>query len=146
MEFWKEFLNAANSKNSLWSNISPSKDNWIGIGMGMGGINLNVVATKKYCRSEIYINRGNKEENKDLFDFMQNKQSEIETHFGGKLDWERMDDKVTCRIGLRLDGVSAFDKDDSNKMAVFLVDASQRMEAAFRNPIKKLNEYAKKKF
>lgn len=146
MEFWQEYLKASNLKNNLWRNISPSKDNWIGIGIGMGGINLNVVVTKTYCRSEIYFNRGDKDENKDLFDFLQKQQSEIESAFGGKLIWERMDEKVSCRIGARLDGVNVFDKEDWGKMVDYLVDVSERMEAAFRNPVKKLNTYAKGKY
>lgn len=146
MEFWKEFLKAANVKNSLWSNISPSKDNWIGIGIGMSGINLNVVITKTHCRAEIYFNRGNKEENKDLFDFIRKQEVEIESATGEKLSWERMDEKVSCRIAARLEEVNVFDKDDWDKMIDYLVNISQRMEAAFRNPVKKLNNYAKSKY
>lgn len=145
MEFWKEFLKAANSKNNLWSNISPSRDNWIGIGIGMSGVNLNVVVTKTHCRSEIYFNRGSKDENKDLFDYLQKQETEIETAFGGQLHWERMDDKVSCRIAARQEGINVFDKEDWHEMIDYLVNVSQRMEAAFRNPIKKLNTYAKGK-
>lgn len=143
--FWIKFLEASNTKNRLWSNISPSKDNWIGIGIGMSGVNLNLVATKNYCGSEIYFNRGSQEENKDLFDFIQNQKEEIETTFGASLSWERMDDKVSCRIRARLDDVSIYEKEDWPKMIEFLIDASERMEKAFRNPIKKLNTYAKNK-
>jgi hypothetical protein len=146
MEFWSEFLKAANAKNHLWNNISPSKDNWIGIGIGMSGVNLNVVVTKTHCRAEIYFNRGNKDENKDLFDFIKKQESEIESAFGGNLCWERMDERVSCRIASRQDGVNIFDKDDWGKITEYLVDVSQRMESAFRNPIKKLNTYAKGKY
>jgi len=146
LEFWREFLKAANAKNNFWSNISPGKDNWIGIGIGMRGVNLNVVVTKTHCRAEIYFNRGSKDENKDLFDFIRKQEAEIETAFGEKLTWERMDEKVSCRIASRLEGVNVFDKDDWAKMADNLVDVSQRMEAAFRNPVKKLNTYAKGKY
>lgn len=39
--------------------------------------------------------------------------------------------------------VDVFDKDDWSKMIKFLVDASERMYNAFKNPVKKLNEYSK---
>ena len=83
---------------------------------------------------------------KDLFDFMRTQESEIESSFGGKLVWERMDEKVSCRIDARLYDVNVFDKEDWEKMTDFLVDTSQRMETAFRNPVKKLNSYAKGKY
>lgn len=143
LDFWEGFLKASNKSNNLFSNISPSKDNWIGIGIGMSGVNLNLVASKNYCRSEIYINRGVQETNKDLFDFIYQMKDTIENTFGGELEWERMDDKVTCRIKSELTRVSYFEKEDWNKMFEFMIDSSVRMEKAFKEPIKKLNKYAK---
>jgi len=144
LEFWEQYLKESNKKNRLFSNISPSKDNWIGIGIGMTGVNLNLVANKTYCRCEIYFNRGNQEENKELFDFTKTMQSEIESVFGGKLEWERMDDKVSCRIKSTLENVNIFEKEDWDKMINFLVDISEKMELAFRKPIKKIHEFARK--
>lgn len=144
LDFWKKYIAESNKKNNLFSNISPSKDNWIGIGIGMSGVNINLVITKTHCRTEIYFNRGNQEENKNLFDFIEKMKTEIETAFGGELIWERMSDKVSCRIKAQLDNVNVFDKDDWDKMIEFLIDTSQRMTEAFKNPIKKLNNYSKK--
>ena len=69
----------------------------------------------------------------------------IESDFGGPLTWERMDDKITCRIKSQLDGVSYFEESDWKKMNEFLIDVSVRMEKAFKEPIKKLNNYWKNK-
>jgi len=143
LDFWKAFLNESNKKNSLFSNISPSKDNWCGIGIGMSGVNLNVVATKKYGRAEIYFNRGSQEENKALFDFIEKMKDEIHANFGGELEWERMSEKVSCRIKSQMDNVNVFDKEDWPKMIEYMVDVSERMVKAFKAPIKKLNNYAK---
>lgn len=143
--FWKQFLKEINKHNSLFANISPSKDNWIGIGIGMSGVNLNTVATKKYCRAEIYINRGDKNENKELFDFLAQLKEQIETTFGGSLCWERMSDLVSCRIKYELTEVNMFETDDWPKMIQFLIDTVERMHEAFKNPVKKLNTYIKSK-
>lgn len=142
--FWKEFLNEANKKNNLFSNISPSKDNWCGIGIGMSGVNLNVVATKKYGRAEIYINRGSKEENKDFFDFLEKMKSQIKTSFGDTLIWERMSDKVSCRVKYQLDNVNMFEEQDWGTMIDFKVDVSERMVKALKGPVKKLNAHSKR--
>lgn len=69
LKFWEQFINASNQVNNLFSNNSPSKDNWIGKGIGMRGVNLNFVATSSYCRGEVFNNRGSKEENKEIFDY-----------------------------------------------------------------------------
>lgn len=144
LDFWKMYLSDSNKKNNLFSNISPSKDNWIGIGIGMSGVNINLAITKTFCRTEVYFNRGNQVENKNLFDFIEKMKPEIESAFGENLIWERMDEKVSCRIKAQMDKVNVYDKEDWDKMINFLIDSSERMASAFKNPIKKLNNYAKK--
>lgn len=137
-KFWTQFLSEINKKNSLFANISPSTDNWIGIGMGRGGFNLNLVISKKYARAEIYINRGEMEENKKAFDSLYNLKDEIEKEFGGKLTWERMEDNVTSRIKYQLDGVNITNEEDWPKMNAFIIDAAERMHRAFKDPIRKI--------
>ena len=143
LDFWSAYLKKSNSVNNLFSNISPSKDNWIGIGIGMSGVNLNMVVSRSYARGEIYFNRGSKEENKWCFDFIEERKEQIEKEFGEPLIWERMDDKVSCRIKAQLDGVSIFDNQDWGKMISYMVDVSQRMAKTFHNPVKQLNRKIK---
>ncbi|PVX52465.1 uncharacterized protein DUF4268 [Balneicella halophila] len=145
LKFWENFINFSNKKNSLFSNNSPSKESWIGKGIGMSGVNMNIVVSNSYCRSEIIINRGSKEENKELFDFLYQMKDIVENDFGAELTWERMEDNVTSRIKYQHDGVSYFEEDDWKIMNEFLIDASVRMENAFKEPIKKLNAYSKRK-
>jgi hypothetical protein len=145
LKFWQQFISASNLISQLFSNNSPSKENWIGKGVGMSGVNINLVISNNYCRSEIIFNRGSQEENKELFDFIFQMKESIEKDFGNYLIWERMDDKVTSRIKSQLDGVSYFEENDWIVMIEFLIDVSLRMERAFKEPIKKLNNFWKNK-
>jgi len=145
LKFWEQFLNASNKVNNLFINNSPSKDTWIAKGIGMSGIGLNLVVTSSYCRAEVYINKGSSEDNKELFDYIYRMKDKIESDFGGELEWERMDDKITSRIKVQLDGVNYFEENDWKKITDFLVDVSVRMEKAFKEPIKKLNQDWKNK-
>jgi hypothetical protein len=145
LKFWEKFISKCKSVNNIFSNNSPSKDSWLGSGIGTGGITLNVVITSKYCRSEIYFNRGSQEKNKDLYDFIYNMKDSIEANFGNTLEWDRMDDKVTCRIKSELKDVNCFEQDDWDKMIKYLIDSSTRMEKAFKEPIKELNKYIRSK-
>ena len=67
-EFWTKLIQAMNTKSNLYQNISPSIYNWIGAGSGVRGAGLNFVVSKSYGRAELYIDRGNKEENEFVFD------------------------------------------------------------------------------
>jgi hypothetical protein len=135
--FWTEFLKEANKHNNICQNNSPTMESWVGIGSGVGGININLVVSRSYARVEIYINKG-VGQNKSVFDYFFKQKEQIEKDFGASLDWERMDDKVTCRIKWQLDGVSVFEEADHKKMNDFLIDGLERMKKAFSEPIKKL--------
>src|SRR5690625_957084 len=129
LEFWQSFLDQSNEKNSLFSNISPSKGNWIGTGIGVGGLSINAVVSGSYARGEVYFTRSLKEENKNNFDFLYNKKAQIEQSFEDRLIWERMDDNKYSRIKFQLDGVSLYDKEDWPKMIEFMTDITKRLRS-----------------
>lgn len=138
--FWSQFLKEVNKQNNLCANINPSKESWLGVALGMSGVGINLVVSRAYARTEIYINRGNITDNKELFDYFLKLRGQIEEDFGTKLIWERMDDKVTSRIKWQLDGVSVFEENDYEKMNKFLIDGLNRMKKSFSEPIKKFKK------
>ena len=140
-EFWSQFINELNKINSMCSNVSPGTENWLPIAIGMGRVSMNIVISKKYARSEIYINRGTKEENKKIFDYFFSQKDKIESDFGQELTWERMEDNVTSRIKNQINGVDVSNKDDWEKMDKFLIDSAIRMDKAFRKHISKINHH-----
>lgn len=145
LEFWEEFLKAENELNNHFSNVSPSKDNWLATGIGMSGIVIVVKVTKSFCRTELNISRGDKDDNKMCFDFFYSMKDGIEEKFGGRLIWARMDDNVSSRIEIQMDDVSYADQDDWDKIILFLVDTSNRMYEAFKSPVATLNQKIRNK-
>jgi len=145
LEFWSHFIKECNKRNNLFQNVSPSKDNWIGLGIGLTGVGLNIVVSRNYARVEVYINRGTQKENKEVFDFLAKYKNDIETELQESMLWERMDDNVTSRIKMQLDNVSVFDQEDWPKMNSFLIETSENMEKVFRGMVKKLRNHLKKK-
>lgn len=138
IEFWKEFLKEINKQPNSFQNISPSKDNWIGIGSGISSINFNFVISNYYARTEVYITRSSKDENKFVFDELQKIKQEIETTFGDTLIWERLDEKKAARIKYELNNVDYFNREDWKRMIAFMIDGMWRLEKAFREPISKV--------
>lgn len=55
-------------------------------------------------RTEVYIDSGDADENKEFFDHLQNQRESIETEFGQPLEWERLDDKRASRVAIYRDG------------------------------------------
>ncbi len=142
LEFWKQLLPVINEKSDLFSNISPSKDNWISAGTGVSGVGYNFVISKNYARTEIYMSRSNKEENKFIFDKLLEKKDVIESSTG-KLEWERLDNKKASRIKQEIQDVSLYEKEDWEKMINFMVDSMLKLEKGFKNHLKKINSELK---
>ncbi|MBW1612894.1 MAG: DUF4268 domain-containing protein [Deltaproteobacteria bacterium] len=141
INYWTQFLNEINKHNKYCRNHNPSNDTWIGIALGISGVSLNLVISKRYARTEIYINRGSQEENKMIFDFLLKDKEAIENIFGSELTWERMEDKITSRIKDQLDGVNYFEESDWPKINTHLIESTDKMMKSFKASIKKLRSF-----
>ena len=86
-EFWTQFIDEMNKVNTLCQNVSPTISSWIPVALGKSGVSMSLVVTKNYARTEIFINRGDSEENKKIFDYFYNQKEEIEREFGNTLTW-----------------------------------------------------------
>lgn len=138
LKFWEKFLENAKSNNHFFSNMSPSKDSWLSKGIGIGGIALSLCITKNSCRCEIVINIGDREFNKKVYDYLDEKyRQEIERNFDSDLNWERMDENKSSRINYEQGGVNYFEETYWDKMIDFLLESSIRMEKVFKKPIQK---------
>jgi len=141
-EFWTQLLDKAKERTNLHSNVSPSISSWIGTGAGKSGMAYNYVITMKYAGCEIYLDRGKEFEepniNKARFDQLYKNREKIETDFGGKLNWERLDDRRASRISVKFEGVGLKDKDKWSRLQDKLIDTMTRFEKAFRKHIKQL--------
>jgi hypothetical protein len=138
MNFWKVLLEKMNIASNLFQNISPSKNNWIGSGSGVRGVPYNFVVSGQYARVELYIDRGNKEENKQVFDYLFGKKNEIEKQFEDVLIWERLDDKRASRIKYETQG-NIFDKEKWTSMVDFMANAMIKFENTLKNYMSQVN-------
>ncbi|MGB3025832.1 DUF4268 domain-containing protein [Paradevosia shaoguanensis] len=134
-EFWGELIKAMQGRSELYRNISPSTANWISAGSGLRGIGFNFVASGRYARAELYIDRGEQEQNKFVFDWLHARRDPIEAAFGGELTWERLEHRRASRIKAEIDA-DIFDASEWPRMIEFMVDAMVRMERALRDPLR----------
>ena len=112
-------IQKAHGEGGSFSNISPSKDNWINGFFGIGGFYLCCVANYDTARAEVVFSRGNKQENKDAFDSLYMHKAEIESKLGLTLQWNRGDDIKSSKIYIQLSNVSLENETDWLQMANF---------------------------
>ena len=129
--FWTEFIEYNKSVNGLYANNTPTTDNWIGRAVkGSNGMNCNVIVNFDNCRAEIYINTGDKNRNKSIFDYLFDNKEAIEAKFGEQLTWQRLDDNVTCRIRIDRDWIY-IEPDQRQQIMEFLTTSASKLMDVF---------------
>lgn len=98
LKFWEGLIAVARDRKTRHANIKPGAYHWLGASSGIRGLGFNFVIVQEYAVTELYIDRGEAAENKQIFDHLYAKKDEIEKSFRGTLHWERLDTKRACRI------------------------------------------------
>ncbi|MDF3128237.1 DUF4268 domain-containing protein [Kiritimatiellaeota bacterium B1221] len=133
--FWEQLLdNLKAGPITLFDNISPSKENWIGAGSGLANVSYNLVFNKNGARIDVYLSRASTEENTFIFDFLYEQKESIENAFGEPLEWQSLPGKKTCRICIEqmFDG---HDPQNWKDMTQWFNEYLPKMEASFKKPI-----------
>lgn len=126
--FWKKFIEYNQEVNGKYASSSITTDSWIGKGgLNHSGVNINLIIGRQSCRSEIYINTGSKDENKRIFDFLYKYKDKIEEKMN-TLSWERLDDKIVCRICVRKNLSFLSEEDQQDIFDFFLKSTDQFLD------------------
>ncbi|MCY2962316.1 MAG: DUF4268 domain-containing protein [Planctomycetota bacterium] len=96
--FWEGLVAICRNRKTRHAHIKPGAYHWLGAGSGTRGLSLNYVIVQEEGNVELYIDRGAGAQNKNIFDQLHAKKTQIEQVFGGQLSWERLDTKRACRI------------------------------------------------
>ncbi|MBO7432654.1 MAG: DUF4268 domain-containing protein [Salinivirgaceae bacterium] len=138
-KFWGEFIEYNKKHNGMFNASTAVTDNWLGKSVPtIKGGNINVIINKDNCRVELYINTGEKNKNKEIFDTLITHREDVDNQLNG-VEWQRMDDKVTCRVRLDKPSLSYLTKEDNLKICEFFVETSQKMMDIFSKLGTKLN-------
>ncbi len=138
LEFWKQFLERAKGKTPLHARVSPTTDNWINASADKSGLTYSYVIRMDDAQVELYIDRGDTEENKRIFDALQARKEAIEAAFGGPLDWQRQDDRRGSRIRHVITTSGLKDRERWPQLQDAMIDGMVRLERAFKPEIQQL--------
>ncbi len=138
-DFWNQLLKFARAKTHLFDRINPTDDHWLSASSGIGGFSYNFVVRRDDSQVELYIERGNPEDNKRIFDSLFQRKTEIENRFGETLDWQRLDNRKGCRIRHLIKDYGFDDKEHWPQLQEKLVDAMVRLHKAIQPVIQSVN-------
>ncbi|CCF82303.1 DUF4268 domain-containing protein [Nitrolancea hollandica] len=133
--FWTELLERAKARTSLHGNVSASTDFWIGAGAGRSGLSYIYSIRQHDARVELYINQGDAESNRVLFEALEAHKNPIDAAFGETLEWKPL--KTSYRISKTIDLGGYLDENWSATQDA-MIDAMHRLEKALQPYIARL--------
>lgn len=138
--FWAQYIERSRANTTLYANRNTSSDHWISAGVGRSGFSLNASLTEDRARVECYISMGKNSEarNKAAFAALEARKEEIERNFGGPLDWQRLPDRLGCRINKDLTGGWKTAEGDWPDLQERMLAEMVKLESALRAPIQAL--------
>ncbi|MBL7647745.1 MAG: DUF4268 domain-containing protein [Candidatus Hydrogenedentes bacterium] len=138
--FWAGLLVLARERQTRHAHLKPGTQHWIGTTSGIRGLVFNYIIVRGYGAVELYIDRGDGDENKLIFDRLHMLKPEIEGRFGTQLSWERLDARRGCRIKYSLDlGGYRIPEVEWTALQSAMIEAMARLEAALKPALDSLD-------
>lgn len=131
-KFWTALLAHAKATGGIHGHLSPTDYHWLGT--RKDGMWWNYVVLQDRTRVELYIDQAEAEENKEVFDRLDAQRSDVESNFGGTLDWQRLDDKRASRVSTTVQG-GWVDENSWEAAITKACDAMARLYAALSQRI-----------
>lgn len=135
-QFWTRLLERSQGRTTLGAGRSPTHENWLEISLGRSGIHYSYIILYNGAGVELYIDVGDKEANKAIFDQLLADKDAIEADFGGTLEWKRLDDKRASRVIYELNGMGGLlEVDRWDDLQDRMIDVMIRFDKAFRQRV-----------
>ena len=113
--------------------------NWYSFSSGIQGIQYSAAfAQGGKVRAEVYIDQGDQDKNKKLFDALQLVEDKITSNYGNSLEWERLDDKRACRIAIYRDGVIESSDSDLEELHKWHIENLLKIKEVFTPEVQKI--------
>lgn len=140
LRFWEGLVALCRSRKTRHADRKPGSYHWLGGSSGKRGLGFNYAIVQEEGIVELYIDRGDAAENKQIFDQLQANKAQVEQAFGAPLAWERLDMKRACRIKYVIT-LGGYRNPESEWPAIqtAMVDAMTRLESALLSELERLD-------
>lgn len=106
--------------------------NWYSFPSGVQGVSCGTsFAQGGRVRAEIYIDQGDADKNKALFDRLLAQKSAVERDLGEPLEWERLDDRRACRVAVYRPGSIEQPEEKLAEIRTWAIDRLLRLKKVF---------------
>jgi hypothetical protein len=140
-KYFQSLIDTLRTKHHFTNAKVGQPQSWYAFSTGFSKIVYGMsFALGNRIRTDLYIDLGDSIKNKLLFDIISRDKELIEKEYGNKLEWERLDDKRSCRIAIYRDGSIESDEVKLKEIEKWSADNLLKMKKVFGNS---LNGYLK---
>ena len=135
--YFQNLIDTLRTKN--FTNAQKGQpQNWYSFSSGIQGILYsNSFAQGGRVRAEIYIDKGDAQLNKELFDKLLQDKDSLEKDFGEALEWERLDSKRASRIAVYRPGSIEDDQKTLDEIKDWSIETLLKFKKVFAPKIEK---------
>ena len=135
-EYFQSLMDELRNKHSFTKAKIAQPINWYIFPTGISGISYGTsFAQGGRVRAELYIDVGDSDKNKKLFDWLFEQKQTIESEFGESLDWEKLDDRRASRIAIYREG-SIDDVEILKEIQTWAIQELLKFRKAFSSRLK----------
>jgi hypothetical protein len=115
-EYFQILIDELREKHSFTEARIAQPQNWFSFSSGVSGIVYGTsFAQGGRVRAELYIDVGDWDRNKKLFDWLTEQKQAIESEFSEPLSWERMEERRASRVAVYREGTIEEDDEEALK-------------------------------
>ncbi len=130
-QFFQALIDELRTKHAFTKAKIAQGQNWYFFPTGITGISYGTsFAQGGRIRVDLYIDAGDAEQNKRLFDHLYDQKNKIEAEIGEPLAWERLDDRRASRIAIYRDG-SIDDTEELDEIREWAIRMLLKFRAVF---------------
>jgi Domain of unknown function (DUF4268) len=131
--FFQALIDELRTKHRFTNARVGQPQNWYAFATGITGIVYGAAfAAGGRLRAEVYIDAGDGDLNRRIFEEFKRDKRSIEEAFGGVLSWEELENRRACRIAVYRDNSSILDPAiDRDVLLQWTIDRLTRLKQVF---------------
>jgi hypothetical protein len=134
--FFQTLIDRLRVEQNFTNAKAASATNWYAFASGIRGVQYGANFTgSSQARVEIYLDTGEQESTKIIFDSAEARRGEFEAAFGAALSWERLDERRASRIAVYRPG-RIQDEAQLGEIEDWMIENLLRMRNVFGGPLK----------
>ena len=141
--YFKNLIDDLREIHRFTSAKAGQPQNWYSFSSGVSGMTYGANFSQGgKARAELYIDLGDHEKNKYVFDQLFNMKGEIEGSLGQEISWERLDNKRASRLALYIDGSIEESDSELEKIKNWHIEQLLKLKSALGKKIGQLSKEA----